>query len=135
MTIPLFIISVLCYTISQLVQHGKAVLNNPEHFFGAASWRNKYKLPFESAPKNWYYKLFRIVHKERFPGSTTIFVTFTDGYHLMQSFFKIFLCMAIAFHKPFFNWYLDSIIFWLIFGIVFSIAYRLFSRQPQRGKE
>lgn len=61
-------------------------------FWGKDSWRLKYKFSpldfilMEPAPKTWYYRIFDIAYKERFPGSATIFVWLTDGFHLMQFF-------------------------------------------------
>lgn len=122
-SILLFVAAVIFYTLSQLVMHSK--IRWTGRYF-SNSGLNKYGdgYPLD----NWYYRLFKIPHRERFPGSATIFVTFTDFYHLSQAFFKIFLCLAIAFHKPLFNWWADAIIFWALFSIVFTLAYRIFSR-------
>lgn len=120
MTIPLFILAVIFYTLSQLVMHSK--IRWTGRYF-SNSGRNKYG---EGYPlDNWYYRFFKIPHRERFPGSATIFVTFTDFYHLSQAVFKVCLCLAIAFHKPFFNWWIDAIIFWSIFSVTFAIFYNL----------
>lgn len=61
-------------------------------FWGKDSWVRKYTtssfehVVFDLAPDTWYYRLFKISHKERWPGSATIFVWLTDGFHLMQFF-------------------------------------------------
>lgn len=138
LSVILFIASVACYTISQLLNHSKIGLTgkNTWSFFGHDSHLRKYKniggpdqvYIIDRAPNNWYYRLFRIPYRERFLGSATIFVFLTDGYHLMQFFFKLFLCASIALYKPLFIWWIDAVGLWVLFGIVFTLGYRIFSR-------
>lgn len=129
MTIALFIAAVVCYTISQAAQHGK-LEHWPDGFWGTQAYRRKYKRKptLTLAPKNWYYTFFKIPYRELFPGSATIFVFLTDGYHLSQAAFKVFLCLTIAMHEPFFNWWIDSLIFFAMFSIVFTLVYKLLSK-------
>lgn len=123
-----FILAVVAYTISQLAIQGKIRWNNDDRhsFWGVGSWLRKYAAA--PAPDNWYYRFFKLEYKERFPGSATIFVMFTDGYHLSQAVFLILLCISIATHNLFFNWWIDAIIYRVIFGVVFTGAYKWLSK-------
>lgn len=104
-----FIIAVVAYTISQLQQHGKLRWSGSGlGFWDVQSWVRKYKKNSNTKPA--------------FPGSTTIFVFVTDGYHLMQEIFKISLAFAIS-QKP-----LEALMYWVIFGLVFTISYKVFSK-------
>lgn len=123
MSILFFIIAVIFYTISQAAIHGKI----KGKFWDKDSYKNKYDYPvdgIEPAPQNWYYKLFKIKYKERFPGSATIFVTLTDGYHLTQFGFKAFICSSIAFYNPVLG-YWDALGYFVLFGVVFTVLYRI----------
>jgi len=127
-SLPLFALSVVFYTLSQMSIHGK-LSKDPASWFGSASWLNKYKKPLQAPPNNRYYKLFKILHKERFPGSATIFVTFTDSYHFFQFCFKILLTLSIVFYRPVFGaWLSDALLYFALFGVSFTIAYRVFSK-------
>lgn len=59
-----------------------AKLYNQHYFNPVISWQNKYDMTV--LPDNpWYYfKLYTPKYKERFPYSTTVFVGFTDAWHL-----------------------------------------------------
>jgi hypothetical protein len=121
------------YCISQLQIQGKLKWGSgPASGFGyweLISWRRKYARTnglLDDAPKTWYYKLFNLKYKERFPGSATIFVALTDGYHLMQMVFLLCISAAIAIHYD--RWFISLIIIRAAFGIVFTICYKLFAR-------
>jgi hypothetical protein len=98
------LLAIGCYTVSQLQQHGKLRWmqhgNYRRTFWDEDSYLRKYKLTENStvikAPDNWYYRFFKIKYKERFPLSATLLVPFTDGYHLMQFFFSIFLSLSVS---------------------------------------
>lgn len=53
------------------------------------SWKGKYRKDSEgaliAAPENWYYNSFDISYKEKFPLSATLFVSFTDAWHLLKT--------------------------------------------------
>jgi len=107
----LFAISVVFYTLSQKAQHT-----------GDTS-KNKYKQPLQVAPGNWYYKLFSLKYKERFPLSGSLLIAFTDAYHAWQLGFKVFFSVAIVTYRPLLGWG-DALIYFFLFGVVFTIAYR-----------
>lgn len=117
----LFSVAVVFYTISEAATFGK---------FKGDFWNNynrKYKQPLEKAPSTWYYKFTVLKYRERFPGSGSILVAFTDGMHLMQLFFKLFLCASVATYSPIFGWW-DAVIWFVTFGLLFTVAYRLIAR-------
>ena len=109
----LFTISVVFYTLSQSA-----------NFKDSEGWKNKYKQPMTPAPENWYYKLFNLKYREKFPLSGSLLVLFTDKYHFFQFVFKLFICTAITFYKPLFGpW--DALIYFVVFGMCFTIVYRV----------
>lgn len=137
-SILLLIPAIVAYSVSQLVMHNKFKIDNS--FWDASSWKRKYKvkwlrsrdgnLPdfgqFIPALDNWYYRFFKIKYKERFPGSATIFVSLTDGYHFMQ--FWMFNFLALSFTVALgFNWYL---LLAMLFGVrlIHVLTYKLLSR-------
>lgn len=72
------------------------------------SWKNKYKLgKKENGPA--------------FPGSTTIFVWITDGWHLMQMIFHTSWQLAIAIQID--RWFIAFVTIKVIFSICFEIIY------------
>lgn len=98
---------------------------NEFSFWGANSWKRKYKRSDScfsgycliKSRSNWYYRLFKIRYKEKFPGSATVFVFLTDGYHLTQWFMIKFIIGAITL-----NW-IYFLILWATWTIVFNIVY------------
>ena len=75
------------------------------------SWKNKYKLgKKEDGPA--------------FPGSTTIFVWTTDGWHLMQMIFHTSWQLAIAIQFSY--WFYYFILIKIIFSGVFELIYSRF---------
>lgn len=130
------IISIACLIVaagfkalSDSIAHGKSRWQtSSDSFFGQGSWVRKWAGDgfFEKAPSTWYYKLFNLKYREAFPGSATIFVAFTDGWHLSNSLMTSFIVLAIAIWTPWPLWFfIGARIAW---GIAFSIAYRTFSR-------
>jgi hypothetical protein len=127
-------LAAVAYTISQLQIQGKLRwMGDAVTFWGSHSYQRKYEwasdelLAFPTkAPTTWYYKLFNLKYKERFPGSATVFVALTDGYHLMQMLFLLLLSASIAFHHD--QFWLWLLIYRACFGIVFSIGYKVFAK-------
>jgi hypothetical protein len=124
----------VAYCISQLQIQGKLSwsIRNEDvvHFWDQSSWSRKYAVnasgSLTKAPTGYYYKLFNLKYKERFPGSATVFVALTDGYHMMQMVFLLCISAAIAIHYD--RWFISLIIIRAAFGIVFTICYKLFAR-------
>lgn len=135
-SLSLFIFSVIAYAIKELQSHQKLRWmqhgNYVRSFWDEDSYLRKYKLTDRStviaAPNNWYYRFFKIKYKERFPGSATIFVNFTDGFHLMQFLFKVFLIASLVMYKEMVNPWIDGGIYFVIWGVVFTLVYKDLSK-------
>lgn len=123
-SLGLFILSVIFYTLSQ-----KSTFTDSE------SWKKKYKQPMTPAPSNWYYKLFTLKYRERFPLSGSLLTFVTDKYHFLQFCFKIALALSFGFFHTIINPYFDAAIYWITFGIIFSAVYYLASKgTAEQGK-
>jgi hypothetical protein len=134
LSLILFCAGAVAYCVSQLIMHGKLKWSEDEKgfdFWGKNSGARKYKrLPNGTillpAPTTYYYKLFNLKYKERFPGSATVFVALTDGYHLCQLLFLLLISGAIAVHTE--NWLLWLLIYRCTFGVIFTVCYKLFAK-------
>lgn len=113
LSLVLFAVAVVFYTLTQAIMHGR-IKDNPGR---------KYAKP-RRPPKGLYARIFNLEYAERFPGSATVFVSLTDRYHAFQFFFKLFLCISIVTYRPMWGW-LDALLYFILFGIVFTITYRL----------
>ena len=76
------------------------------------SWKNKWKNPEDK------------ILKEKFPGSSTIFVFTTDLWHLSQFLFLNCLFIIPFIYTPFLGVIWDFLIVRALFGIVFEIFHR-----------
>ncbi len=87
------------------------------------SWQNKYAFPLMKGYKHWYYfGLIKPIYKERFFMSTTVFVAFTDGWHLAQLFFLNSIFLALAINMP--NALIGFIIIKILYAITFNAIYK-----------
>lgn len=123
-----FALAVVCYAINQLWNHGKLKTNS--HFWDSVSYLNKYdtkNVALKAPLNNWYYKFFKIPYKERFPGSATIFVFLTDGMHLTQFLFNLFIPLAMSSGHLQVYWNV-FLIYWTVWHITFTLAYKLLSK-------
>lgn len=125
------IIAVGCMAIAWLANHGKLKWSDANKqissFWGSQSWRRKYKMDdeynFFPAPTTYYYKLFNLKYKERFPLSATFLVFTTDGMHLMQFCYHIFLALSLWLFSGVSFWW-----FWPLIVVAHAAFYRLFSK-------
>jgi hypothetical protein len=109
----LFACSVVFYTLSQAVMHGKIKDDSG----------GKYASPRKPGI-GWYYRLFDIEYREKFPLSATFLVSLTDKYHAFQLGFKLLLCFSIVTYQPMFGQW-DALLFFAVFGLIFTITYRI----------
>ena len=96
---------------------------NPLFWNKSVSWKNKWKNGDQA-------------QGEAFPGSSTIFVSLTDGWHFFQHFFLLPLFLIpIAYSQcyPLINWslwmVLDFIMMYAYFTGIFQIVYWLFNKK------
>lgn len=120
-------LSAIPYAISQLQQQGKIRWSkSADGFWGNESDKRKYKRPLKPAPLTAYYKYNDLAYVEKFPGSGSIGVFLTDGYHLMQFFFLALISLSVGLQFEHCIWM--SLAARTAFGIIFTIAYKQFSR-------
>ncbi len=69
------------------------------------SYIYKYKQPLTIPSKSpWYYLgLYKPDYIEKFPYSSTLFVSLTDEWHFAQLLFLTFICLATVFYTPIFT--------------------------------
>ncbi len=119
------------YTINQLIYNGKLKWHDDRDsygFWGMLSYKRKYELPYVDPPNNWYYRFFKIKYKERFPGSATCFVMFTDGLHLTQHFFIISLLGAICTYTPYYSHLVNGLVYYAVWLVTFNLSYKYLSK-------
>lgn len=119
MSVVYFALAAFFYTVSQSITFGKFRLRGD--FW--QNWNRKYKEPKEPAPTTWYYKLAVLKYKERFPGSGTIFVSLTDGYHFSQMVFKVSLVLSIVTYRPWLGLW-DALLLFILWGVIFTATNR-----------
>lgn len=90
---------------------------NQYFFDNRISWRNKYKNRDEH-------------QGSKFIGSTTIFVMFTDAFHLFKFIRKICIFISVAlisyFQKDILFLVLMLFIYWIFYGLVFTVFFEHF---------
>lgn len=122
------IIAVGCRAIAELQQHGKLKWSTMyTGFWDQRSWNRKYKWDqfgqLIKAPESWYYKTLKIKYKEKFPLSATLLVFLTDGYHLSQFAYHVFLALSFSLFSGYSFWW-----FWIGIVAVHATVYRLLSK-------
>lgn len=136
------IAAIACYSISQLLNHGKFRWSKKGlGFWDDKSDLRKYKMELVSgpgsfsaylpviAPDNFYYKyIARVKYRERWFTSTNLTVSFTDSYHAMQSLSFIFLSLTLALLYGFSYIVWGSC--WLLIVCTHSVVYHLLSKKP-----
>lgn len=132
-------ISILCAIIAGIARavsnkvvfhYRSSVFRYKEWFNPDKSWRNKWKL------ENGNPKIVNGKKVERYFGSSTIFVLFTDAFHLFEFIFRIafatsFIMATLLLTKS--NWFAFSyLIVYLIFAGTFHVFFTyFFTRQPK----
>ena len=101
------IVSVILTIIAAVL---KAKMDHAQ-FTDIDSWRNKWK---NGDPKQ----------GEKFPFSSTIFVMFTDRWHLTQSFFLTAIFCLVTTYQVQYSPIIDFVILRVIFGATFETFYR-----------
>lgn len=78
------------------------------------SWNNKWKYTHID---NLYKK------EEKFLGSSTVFVMFTDAWHLVKFIMLLLISASVVFYIPIWNWYIDISVMYCAFTITFELFY------------
>lgn len=122
------ILAIACRSMSELALHGKLRWSkSDDSFWGEESHYRKYANPLDAPKDNWYYRLFNIGYKERFPLSATALIFLTDGYHFCQWAYHIFLSLTLALLYGFS--YIVWGACWLLIVGVHSLVYHLLSKK------
>lgn len=110
-SITALVLTVACYAISQLQQHGQLKWQRGRFtFWGYASDKRKFK-NLDSA------------HGPAFIGSTTWLVWLTDGYHFMQFLALKFFALSMAFHVSWAAWYIELAAYIALIQLSFYLFY------------
>ena len=95
----------------------------PKWFNPETSWKNKWK----NGDRN---------QGEAFPGSSTVFVSFTDGWHLFQHFFLLPLFLVPVVYSqcsPLIAWHwsmvTDFFLMYAFFTTTFQVSYWIFNKK------
>lgn len=119
-----FIISISLSSISKSLMDTLRFHFSTSIFKNCSSWWN----PSESWKNKW--KNGDPNQGEKFLGSSTIFVSFTDGWHLFQHFFLFFMFLSFILYSCSFpiitwTWWMisDFILIYAYFTILFQIIY------------
>lgn len=108
-------------------------------FWSRDSWIRKYKRVDKGSPistsliiarNTWYTRFFKLQYKEAFPGSATIFVMFTDGFHLMQFVFTKCAFAAIAINTP--HPLASFVVLCVVWGISFTFFLNIARHESYR---
>ena len=118
---------------------GKAVMDVLRFYYGSSVFKSFKNANWWNPEISWKnkYKNCDQLQGERFPGSTTVFVFTTDGWHFFQFIFLRFFFASIIFYSlsdPIltfitFDWLrilIEYIVLSIYFGLVFSFGYKVF---------
>ena len=94
------------------------------HWFGIDS---KFWNPEISWMNKW--KSGKRENGERFFGSSTIFVAFIDGWHLIKLLMLLSFVGTVVSYTPILNWYMDIVIYAIIWFVFFELSYRYFKKE------
>lgn len=122
-------IAIGCYSIRELHAHGKLRWMNEKDeysFWGEDCYMRKYTDDMEEPPDNWYYNFFNIGYIEKWPTSATFTVMFTDGPHLMQFFFFLFISLSSGMALEL-SWK-GFILVWLLIHLVHFLVCKLLQK-------
>lgn len=111
LTIALILVAAISNALMDLSSEGRLYSKNVNLY----RWLNKelsWRLKYEKQDPRW---------GEKFPGSTTVFVFLTDGWHLFQFIFHTCWQMAIAIHID--RWLIAFVIIKIVFSLSFQLVY------------
>ena len=116
------ILAGVCKAVKDTLQfhYGNSIFSklNPQYWNADVSWKNKYKEDLKT-PK--------------FCGSTTVFVMFTDAWHLfdMLNTFLLFFACFFAVLSDIKAWaiYLSIFILFVVYHVIFEVFFRLFVKK------
>ena len=118
LTIIFLVIAAVCKAVKDTLEwhYDYSIFSkfNAKYWNPLISWKNKYKDDLKT-PKFW--------------GSTTVFVMFTDAWHLFDFLQIISFMLAIIFYSKMIYFAVDFVIFYILFCGVFELFYSLIFKQ------
>lgn len=116
MTILLLIIAAVAKSVSDCARSGKI---SGAFWDENIAWKNKWK---NGDP----------AQGERFFGSSTVFVAFTSGFHLMQLVYLNAFFAALVLYSKIVSPLADFFIFGVAFRLIFELSYRGIEKWTQK---
>lgn len=110
----LFLIAGICKAVSDTLadHYGQSIFANRNYWWNkGTSWVYKWK---GGNPEK----------GEAFPGSTTVLVWLTDGWHFFNMIQYTAIILAVVLYRPVFSWWADAILLKCVFTITFEVFYR-----------
>ena len=96
---------------------------NPMFWDVRVSWKNQWRWPLRPYSSWYYFGLYTPRYKENFPYSSTFLVWATDAWHLAKALMLACIGLAIGFHTPVVNWFVDGLVMVTVFTITFTGFY------------
>jgi len=94
------------------------------------NWNKKFWNPNISFRNKWKYDQNGLKVGEKFKGSSTVFVMFTDGWHIAKFFMWVFVILSMISYQPIFdNVILNGVCIYTIITVTFESCYRLFKNK------
>lgn len=126
-----WIAAAVCYAVLSVLKFRfeLSVFNKSKwsKWFVDTSYQRKYKYP-TPAPSNWYYRILGVKYKEKFFGSTWIFVGFTDGFHAFQHLMLLCIIGAYVSLPNYINTWKDYAYAAIILHLIWTITHQIFYR-------
>jgi hypothetical protein len=116
LSIALLILSGLAKAVMDLSSEGALNLKPEDYWIKSRSWTRKWKLHENGVT---------ITNKEAFPGSSTVFVFLTDGWHLSQFVFLNSLIIGTVLLCQHSNFWISLLVASVVPRVVFEITYRV----------
>lgn len=107
----LIFIAAICKAVSDTLADHPMQSIFPASWDKDNSWRNKWKAGDPGKG-------------ERFPGSSTVFVSLTDAWHGFNAIQYTCFILAIVSYWPVYGFWIDAILLKCIFTITFEVFYR-----------
>ena len=87
------------------------------------SWKNKY---IDGDPEKGRKKIF---------GNINYPVQLTDAWHFFKTILIFLIVFAIVFYKPMFTWWIEIIVFGVVWNCTFSLFYKKLFIQPKKSEK
>jgi hypothetical protein len=118
---------VLIIVLIALSGVSNAVMDTLVHHYNSSIFRDK-NVKFWNPKDSWMNKWIVDIdgsYKERFVGSSTVFVWTTDGWHLFQFLMLKFIFLAVVFYDGITGYKaIDFVLLHTVFSVSFEVSYK-----------